>query len=66
MFANRADSDQAAPVRAALSGSTLFPYGNYMSDLTKVDLKSNFLILSIYITTWKFIFINIYSRLSLA
>ena len=27
-FANRADSDLAALVRAALSGSTLFAYGN--------------------------------------
>ena len=27
-FANRADPDQAALVRTALSGSTLFAYGN--------------------------------------
>ena len=29
-FASRADSDQAALVRAAWSGSTLFAYGNMM------------------------------------
>ena len=29
-FANRADPDQAALIRAALSGSTLFAYGNMM------------------------------------
>ena len=28
-FANRADSDQAALVRASWSGSTLFAYGNW-------------------------------------
>ena len=27
-FVNRADPDQAALIRAALSGSTLFAYGN--------------------------------------
>ena len=39
-FANRADQDQAALVRAAWSGSTLFAYGN-ISDPTLVDLTSN-------------------------
>ena len=43
-FANRADPDQAALVRAALSGSTLFAYGNMIRyDHTLVDLTSNFL-----------------------
>ena len=50
-FANRADPDQAAPVRAAWSGSTLF--ANYdisdptlvdISDPTLVDLTSNFFV----------------------
>ena len=44
-FANRADPDQAALVRAALSGSTLFAYGNMINyDPTLVDLTSNFFV----------------------
>ena len=41
-FANRADPDQAALVRAACSESTLFDYGNIRYDPTLVDLTSNF------------------------
>ena len=45
-FANRADLDQAALVRAAGSGSTLFAYGNmFKYDPTLVDLTSNFFVL---------------------
>ena len=45
-FANRADPDQAALVRAARSGSTLFVYGNMIGyDLKLVDLTSNFFVL---------------------
>ena len=41
-FANRADPDLAALVRAAGSGSTLFAYGNIIRyDPTLVDLTSN-------------------------
>ena len=53
-FANRADPDQAALVRAAWSGSTLFGYGYRIRyDPTLVDLTSNLF----YIQTWKFIYI---------
>ena len=42
-FANREDPDQAALVRAACSGSTLFVYENMIIyDPTLVDLTSNF------------------------
>ena len=44
-FANRADPDQAALVRAAWSGSTLFACGNDISDPTLVYLTSNFFVL---------------------
>ena len=45
-FANRADPDQAALVRVASSGSTLFAYGNMIRyDPTLVDLTSNFFVL---------------------
>ena len=45
-FANRADPDQAAFVRTALSGFTLFAYGNMIRcDPTLVDLTSNFFVL---------------------
>ena len=47
-FANRADHDQAALVRAASSGSTLFAYGNLIRsryDPTLVDLTNNFFVL---------------------
>ena len=45
-FANRANPNQAALVRAAWSGSTLFAYGNTMRyDPTLVDLTSNFFVL---------------------
>ena len=45
-FSNRADPDQAAFFRAALSGSTLFAYGNMIRyDPTLVDLTSNFCVL---------------------
>ena len=46
MFANRADPDQTALVRAASSGSTLFAYGNLISyDPTLVDQTNNFFVL---------------------
>ena len=46
-FANRADSDQAALVRAACSGSSLFAIEiKYdISDPTLVDLTNNFFVL---------------------
>ena len=47
-FSNKADPDQAALVRAAWSGSTLFAYGNMIKyDPTLVDqtLTSNFFVL---------------------
>ena len=45
-FSNRADPDQAALLRAALPGSTLFAYGNMIRyDPTLVDLTSNFIVL---------------------
>ena len=63
-FANRADPDQAALVRATWSGSTLFAYGSMIRyDPTLVDLTSNFFF---YVQTWKFIYIIIYSGRSLA
>ena len=41
-FANRADPDKAALVRAAWSGPSLFAYGNKITyDPTLVDLTSN-------------------------
>ena len=44
-FANRADPDQAALVRAVRSGSTLFAHGNMIRyDPTLVDLTSNFFV----------------------
>ena len=44
-FEYRADPDQAALVRAAWSGSTLFAYGRMIRyDPTLVDLKSNFFV----------------------
>ena len=51
-FANREDPDQAALVRAAWSGSTLFAYGNMIRyDPTLVDLTSSFFVLHT-IKTW--------------
>ena len=45
-FANRADPDQTALVRAAWSGSILFAYGNMIRyDPTLVELTSNFFVL---------------------
>ena len=42
-FANIADPDQAALIRATSSGSTLFAYGNMIIyNSTLVDLTSNF------------------------
>ena len=59
-FANRADPDQAALIRAALSGSTLFAYRNMSRyDPTLVVLPCNF-----YVQTFQFI--NIHSVWSLA
>ena len=41
-YANRADPDQAALIRAACSGSTLFPYRNMIrDDPAPVGLTSN-------------------------
>ena len=46
-FANGANPDKTAPVRAAYSGSTLFPFKNeIIYDHTLVDLTSNFFVLS--------------------
>ena len=45
-FANRADPDQAALIRAAQSGSTLFAYGNMIRyNPTLEDLTSNFFVI---------------------
>ena len=45
-FAKRADPDQTALLRAALSESPLFAYRNMMRyDPTQVDLTSNFFVL---------------------
>ena len=45
-FANRADPDQAALLRATGSGSTLFAYENMIRiDPTLVDLTSTFFVL---------------------
>ena len=45
-FANWADPDQAALIRAAWSGSTLFAYGTMIRyDPTLVGLTSNFFVL---------------------
>ena len=45
-FANRADLDQAALVRAARSGSTMFAHGNIIRyDPTPVGLTSNLFVL---------------------
>ena len=45
-FANRADPDQAALIRAAWSRSTLVAYGNMIGyDPTLMDLTSNFFVL---------------------
>ena len=45
-FANRAEPDQIALVRAAWSGSTLYAYGDMIRyDPTLVDLTSNFFVL---------------------
>ena len=45
-FANRAHPDQAALVRAACSGSTLFAYGNMIryDPTLVVDLTSDFIV----------------------
>ena len=44
-FANRAGPDKAALVRAALSGSTLFAFGNIRYDPKLVDLTNNLFVL---------------------
>ena len=50
---NRADLDQAALVRAACSGSTLFACENMIRyDPTLVDLKSNFFVLCAYVKVY--------------
>ena len=56
-FANREDSDQAALVRAARSGSTLFMEYD-ISDPTLVNLTSNFFVLCACV---KVIYITIHS-----
>ena len=62
-FANRADPDQAALVRAAWSGSTLFAYGNMIYLILH---KRTWQVISLcYVRTWKFIRIIIHSGLSL-
>ena len=58
-FANRADPDQAALVRAAWSGSTLFAHGNMIYLLLH---KWTWQVFSLfYVPTWKFIYIIIHS-----
>ena len=52
-FANRSDPYQAALVRAAWSGSTLFAYGNMIRyDTSLVDLTSNFFVLCINVRVY--------------
>ena len=56
-FANRAHPDQAALVRAAWSGSTLFAYGNNIRyDPTLVDLTSNFFVLCTSVKVYLYIY----------
>ena len=53
-FAKRADPDQAALIRAAWSGYTLFVYGNMIRyDPSPVDLTS-YIFLLYTLLTWKF------------
>ena len=62
-FANKAEPDQAAFVRAAWSGPTLFAYGNMIRyDHTQVDLTSNLF----YVQQRKFIYRIIHSGWSFA
>ena len=56
-FATRADPDQAALVRAAWSGSTLFAYGNM--------IRYDPTLCSMYQPIWKFIYLIIHSGWSL-
>ena len=64
-FANRADPDQTALIRAAWPESALFAYENLIRyDPTLVDLTSNFFVQ--YTQTWIFIYISIHSGWSLA
>ena len=62
-FANRADPDQAALVRAAWSGSTLLLMGMIRNAPTLTDLTSNFFVLC---SSLKFYYIIIHSGWSLA
>ena len=66
-FANRVDPDQAALVRAAWSGSTLFFYGN-MIYIYLILLKWTWQVIHLFcVPTWNFIYmINIHSGWSLA
>ena len=62
-LANRADPDQAALVRAAWSGSTLFAFGHMIRyDPSLVNLTNNFFALVVP----KFIYVIIHSGWSLA
>ena len=62
-FANRADPDQAALIRAALSWSTLL----LKYDITYTIGPDRWQVISLfYVPTWKFIYIIIHSRWSLA
>ena len=57
-FVNRADPDQAAPVRAALSGSALFANGNM---LFLILHKWTWLVIYLfYAPTWMFIYTFIF------
>ena len=62
-FANRADSDQAALVRAAWSGSTLFAYENMIHLI--LHWWTWQVISLFYVQTWMFIYIIIHSGWSL-
>ena len=61
---SRADPDQAALVRAAWSGSTLFAHG-YMVYLT-LNKKTWQVISLFYVPKWKFIYIIIHSGKNIA
>ena len=63
MFANRADPNQAALVRAAWSGSALFAYGNMIYLIQHKWIWQVFLL---NVPTWKFIYTIIHSGWTLA
>ena len=58
-FANRVDPDQAALVRAAPSGSSLFAFGNKIYQILHKWIWT--LVSLFYVPTWKFIYIIVHS-----